>query len=547
MLASRNFIRDISLRKKAEETIKNRTNQLIEAQQLAHIGSWEWDVPSDKIDWSDELYRIYGLIPQEFEANYENYIQNIHPADRDYVHDIIQRAFEEHQAFNFHHKIIHSDGTERIISSTGKVFTDEQGQTVKMTGTAQDVTEQKRKEAELKESEERFFKIFDNNPVPLSLAEMKTNKITYVNNLFCAAFGYTKEEIIGHTVKELNLIGAEEYRRVISYILSHLNETRNLEEIQSLSVEETENLLLRLEETDAMKEFEVQYTHKNGASFPAIVSFEVLRIDSKHYTLTSYMDITERKKAEEKLKKQNEELEKMNKELESFTYISSHDLQEPLRKIQLFAGRILDSEYGRLSNNGKDHFKRIQNAAARMQRLIQDLLAYLHANASQDDQEYINLNEIVEEVKLEFSETIAEKDGVIEVHELGELQIFHFQIRQLMHNLIGNSLKFSRPSHPPHIRITSEFKTGKELQNENLIASTNYCHIKFEDNGIGIKKEYHEKIFDVFQRLHGKNDYPGSGIGLAIVKKIVENHNGLITAGTSIKPGAIFDIYLPVV
>ncbi len=540
------FIRDISLRKKAEETIKNRTNQLIEAQQLAHIGSWAWDIPSDKIDWSDELYRIYGLIPQEFEANYENYIQLIHPEDRKNVHDIVQQAFAEHEPFNLHHKIIHPDGTERIIRSTGKVFTDEQGQTVKMTGTAQDVTEQKRKEAELKESEERFFKIFDNNPVPLSLTEIKTNKITYVNNLFCASFGYTKEEIIGHTVEELGLIGAEEYQRVISYIFSHLKETRNLEEIQSLSVEETENLLLRLKETDAMKDFEVQYTKKNGASFPAIVSFEVLRIDSKHYTVTSYMDITERKKAEEKLKKQNVELEKNNKELESFTYISSHDLQEPLRKIQLFADRILDSEYERLSDKGKDHFKRMQNAAEKMRLLIKDLLAYSHANTSKEDQEYINLNDIVEDVKLEFSESIAEKGAIIEVQELGEIKIFHFQIRQLMQNLIGNSLKFSRPGHPPHIRIESEFKNGIDLQNENLISGTNYCHIKFEDNGIGFKKEYQDKIFEVFKRLHGSNDYPGSGIGLAIVKKIVENHNGLITASSSTNKGAIFDIYLPV-
>ncbi|NNE78601.1 MAG: PAS domain S-box protein, partial [Pricia sp.] len=187
------FIRDITQRKKAEETIRHKTNQLIEAQQLAHIGSWEWDVPTDKIDWSDELYRIYGLLPQEFEANYENYIQQVHPEDREYVNGIVQQAFVDHQPFSFHHRIVHRDGTERILSATGKVFTDQLGQTVKMTGTAQDVTDQKRKEAELKESEERFFKIFDNNPVPLSLAEIKTNKITYVNNLFCSAFGYGKD------------------------------------------------------------------------------------------------------------------------------------------------------------------------------------------------------------------------------------------------------------------------------------------------------------------------------------------------------------------
>ncbi|NNE76405.1 MAG: hypothetical protein HKN31_04965 [Pricia sp.] len=258
------------------------------------------------------------------------------------------------------------------------------------------------------------------------------------------------------------------------------------------------------------------------------------------------MDITERKKAEEKLKSQNEELEKMNKELEAFTYISSHDLQEPLRKIQLFAARILDSDFQQLSEKGKDYFERMQNAAERMQRLIQDLLSYSHANTSQDDLEFINLNSIVDDVILEFSETIAEKDAIIEVQELGEIQIFHFQFRQLMHNLIGNSLKFSRPGHPPHIRIESRVINGKHLKDDNIISDKKYYHLRLEDNGIGFDKEHQEKIFDVFQRLHGKNDYPGSGIGLAIVKKIVENHNGTITAGSAIDQGAIFDIYLPI-
>ncbi len=539
------FIRDITKRKHSEEIIKNKTNQLIEAQELAHIGSWEWDVRANKIDWSDELYRIFGLAPQQFEATYEAYLERIHTDDRETVHSMVQKAFADHQPFSFHHKAVYPDNNVRIIRSTGRVFTDDAGETMKMSGTAQDVTEQREREMELKESQERFFNIFDNNPVPLSLAEIKTNKITYVNNMFCTTFGYDKEEVIGRSAQELQLIGAEEYQRVVAYIFGHLQEERSLEELQSVSPAESEALLQRLRESEATKHFEVKYKRKNGELFPAVVSFEILKLNSENYAVTSYMDITERKKNEIQLKMQNEELEKINKELESFSYISSHDLQEPLRKIQLFAGHILEREYAHLSDKGKDQFKRMQLAAEKMQTLIQDLLTYSRTSNVPGEQEYGNLIEIVEELKYEYSESIHEKQATFEVSEEADLKFFNFQIRQILHNLIGNSLKFARPDHPPHILITSKIIAGRELPNENLDIEKQYYHLNFKDNGIGFKKEYRHKIFEVFQRLNGKEEYPGSGIGLAIVKKIVVNHEGVISASGEIDKGATFDIFIP--
>jgi light-regulated signal transduction histidine kinase (bacteriophytochrome) len=180
-----------------------------------------------------------------------------------------------------------------------------------------------------------------------------------------------------------------------------------------------------------------------------------------------------------------------------------------------------------------------------MQRLIQDLLAYSRTNIMEKDHENTNLYAIVEDVRSEFSETIEEKMATIEVRAAGELNIQDFQMRQLIHNLIGNSLKFARPGHPPHIRIESEISQGCDLQHQDLLPDKRYCHIKFQDNGIGFKKEYQERIFEVFQRLHSKDDYPGSGIGLAIVKKIVDNNNGVIAATSTFNKGATFDIYIP--
>ncbi len=538
------FVRDISVRKKVDEALKNKTTQLVEAQHLAHIGSWEWDVPANKIDWSDELYRIYGLTPQQFEANYENFLKYIHPDDREFVNGIVQQAFKDQQPFQFSHRVVCPNGTERVVSSTGKVFADSNGNTLRMAGTAQDVTEQKKYETELKESEERFSKIFDSNPIPMTLTEIKTNKIKHANNLFYSTFGYSKEEVLGQTSEELNLIGPEENERVIAFIFDILQEERSVAELQALSVEETEELLIKLRQSDAMKNFEIIYTRKNGETFPAVVSFEIMRFGTERYTIASYQDITERKRVHELLNSQNENLLKINKELESFNYISSHDLQEPLRQIQNFASRIIDDELQNLSDKGKNYFERMNNAANRMQNLIADLLAYSRTTIGDRKFENTDLSIIVEQVKAEFKDTIDEKHATIEMGKMCNADIIQFQFRQLMHNLIGNALKFSNPDIPPHIKIQCKYVTSSKANNPTLTPEKKYCHITITDNGIGFEPQYKERIFEVFQRLHDKQ-IPGTGIGLAIVKKIVENHNGFITATSQLNSGATFDIYIP--
>lgn len=241
----------------------------------------------------------------------------------------------------------------------------------------------------------------------------------------------------------------------------------------------------------------------------------------------------------------NDELLKINKELEAFTYVSSHDLQEPLRKIQTFSSLILEKENQHLSDNGKNYFRLMQQEAQRMKTLIQDLLAFSKLNTTDIKFEFTDLNVIIDDVKNEFKELIAEKHAVIEVKEICEVHVIPFQFRQLMRNLISNALKFSNPTRPPHIKIESRNIKYHELNIENLPFQKEYCHITISDNGIGFEKEFSEKIFKVFQRLYGKEEYSGTGIGLAIVKKIVENHHGIITATGEIDKGATFNIYIP--
>lgn len=233
-----------------------------------------------------------------------------------------------------------------------------------------------------------------------------------------------------------------------------------------------------------------------------------------------------------------------NKELESFAFISSHDLQEPLRKIQTFSSRILEEESQNLSEKGNYHFERIRHSALRMQTLIQDLLAYSRTTASERKFEKSNLNTIVQEVMETLNEELLEKEAVIELFNLGEVNIIAFQFRQLLQNLITNSLKFSKPDTKPYITIKGNYIKYVDSITFFQIPVDHY-HIEYRDYGIGFDSDYKDKIFELFQKLHKKEDFAGTGIGLTIVKKIVNNHNGFITAQAQLGKGAQFDIYIP--
>lgn len=241
----------------------------------------------------------------------------------------------------------------------------------------------------------------------------------------------------------------------------------------------------------------------------------------------------------------NIELQSSNQDLESFAYISSHDLQEPLRKIQTFISIIMDSDFENMSERGKSYFLRVDSAAARMKRLITDLLTYSRTSAVEKDFEEVNLEELLHEIKGDFLDTIEDKGGSINVEPLPIISGISFQLSQLFVNLISNSIKFAKEGVPPIIDITNKVINGTELASESLYPNQNYVEITIKDNGIGFSQEYASKIFEVFQRLHAKGTYDGTGIGLAICKKIVDKHHGLIIAKSDPNEGATFVITLP--
>jgi len=235
----------------------------------------------------------------------------------------------------------------------------------------------------------------------------------------------------------------------------------------------------------------------------------------------------------------NRALQRNNEEIASFSYVASHDLQEPLRKIQSFSQLIIDKEGDTLSATAKDYFRRIKDAAARMQSLIEDLLGYAAAGAGIQKAGSADLNLVLGEVTKQLHESIKEKSAVINAGNLPVIKGNLFQLEQLFSNLISNALKYSKKDEVPVINIQAQrTKAGDgELPG--------FWKIMFSDNGIGFDNGSAEKIFDIFHRLHGKSEYPGSGIGLAIAKKIADNHGGSITAEGDPGKGAVFCIYFP--
>ncbi|WP_276372871.1 ATP-binding protein [Chryseolinea sp. H1M3-3] len=303
------------------------------------------------------------------------------------------------------------------------------------------------------------------------------------------------------------------------------------------------------------------YLHSSAdKTIPVLMSSNPLLLDNTFMLSIILTDLTVQNKNQEELKhrakqlqQKNIELEIANKDLTSFTHVSSHDLQEPLRKIQNFVNFMLREESENLSYQGKTYLQKIHETAKRMQGLILDLLSYSRTKNDKHKFETVDLTTVLDEVQNYFEEELLEKKAVLESTKLCKVSIIRFQFYQLFYNLISNSLKFSNPQKTLHIIITSRVVRGRKLFNENptlpagrLSPKLDYCHLTYIDNGIGFEPEYNERIFEMFQRLHSQEEYPGTGIGLAICKRIVENHHGIITATGTLNEEATFDIYVPV-
>lgn len=262
------------------------------------------------------------------------------------------------------------------------------------------------------------------------------------------------------------------------------------------------------------------------------------------------IEIRERKASEEQVMELNQKLlaniaslESANKDLDQFVFMASHDLQEPLRKLRLFSDLVFSKYKDQLDDEGKNYIVRIHNASRRMELLIKDILTFSRISTEKTTFGNSNMNDIVKTVIREMKELVSEKKAKFHIDKLPTLYISPSLIRQLLYNLIHNSLKYSKKNVSPEITIRCEMSDGVITSGREV---SRYCRILIEDNGIGFDQRYAEEIFGMFKRLHINGEFEGTGIGLALCKKIAEHHNGFISARSKLGEGSTFVVSLPV-
>ncbi|GHO59323.1 PAS domain-containing sensor histidine kinase [Ktedonobacter robiniae] len=410
---------EVTEKVRARENIKKNERRLQLAQRVGRIGTFEWNIPSNKIIWTPELEALYGLPAGGFEGRYENWAQRVHPDDIAEAEENLQRAVAGGPPYNVEFRVIWPDGTTHWLRGMGEIISyDGQGRPQDMVGINIDITGRK-------ETEQQLVRVTQELQDFASMLEDRVNQRTEA-----------------------------------------LNQT-------------------------------------------------------------------------------NKELQRSNQELQEFAYVASHDLQEPLRKIQSF-GNLLEEDHGKELGSGKMYLDRMRQAAARMQVLINDLLTFSRVTTKALPFSTIDLNQIAQEVVDDLEVQIQTTQGTVEIGQLPTIQADPVQMRQMLQNLIGNGLKFHQRDVPPVITVSAELLPATEEEGQAENPAPAYCQLTIKDNGIGFDEKYLDRIFIVFQRLHGKGQYEGTGIGLAVVRKIVERHEGTINATSTLGEGSTFVVTLPI-
>ncbi|KAA9357585.1 sensor histidine kinase [Larkinella humicola] len=401
-------------------------------------------------------------------------------------------------------------------------FFDEQGQSVGVLVTGLETTEQvairERIEA-LTRSEERYHKMVDEVQDYAILLLDREGIILNWNKGAQRIKGYSEAEIIGK-----------------SFVVFYLPEDRAKKLPEQLIAEAFQ---------EGRARHEGWRIRKDGSMFWGSIVITALHDEKGGIIGFSKVtrDLTEKKLAEDQLRQYSRELEIQNKELEQFAYIASHDLQEPLRKIQTFSGLLKENlDQPEVADR---YLTKIEASAQRMSKLIKEVLNYSRLAILEEEFVAVDLNETLHHVLVDFELLIDEKGAVIRADDLPVIDGIPLQLNQLFYNLLSNALKFSQQT--PHIQITSAILTAADMSEDiGLKPLLTYLQLVFKDNGIGFDAQFSRQIFTIFQRLNTSKHYSGTGIGLALCKKIVDNHQGIIYARSTPNQGAAFYVYLPV-
>ena len=502
------------------------------AAEASGIGTWEMDIHTNMILWDDRCRQLFGIGRDQL--TFGEFLKALHPDDRSrtsgIVAGVLKGANDGKYNTEFRIRYQHENET-KWLKASGRVYFNKAGVAQRFAGTVLDITQQRQNEQLLRESEERFRMTADAATAMIWLAG-PDKMCNYFNKSWLQFTGKTFEEEKGNGwLKDLH---EDDYQTHVDCFLKKF---------------------------DAREKFHNEYRLRRWDGTYRWVSDSAVPRFSPDGIFEGYIgtciDIHDQKMTRKELEQLIENrtkslsdaighLETSNHNLEEFAYVASHDLQEPLRKIQTFANRLQEKKNEQLSPDTRLYLSKITKASNRMSRLIGDLLNYSKLKKTDEPFEPVNLDEIIVEVLNDFDYVIQEKKVNIQLEKLPRIMGRPMRMNQLFHNLLSNAIKFSQPGISPVIHIYAQDLTGADKEKYNsLRKDCAYTMITFADNGIGFNEEFADNIFNIFQRLNGVDEYEGTGIGLAICRKIVSNHQGIIFARSNEQEGTHFNVILP--
>lgn len=503
--ASTWIVRDITERKRIEAELLESSQRLELALDTASGGVWEWNPVTDEWYASPQWLKSVGYLPGELPPHASSWKNLLHPDDFPKLFEKMKAHIEGKTPIHeCEYRMLSKSGVWQWREGRGKlVARDASGRPLRVVGVDFDITERKNMAA----VNTRLIEHLDATPNFVGFAEARDKRIIYMNPAGRAMMGIAADE------------------DVTQFKVSDFHSPEMIQIIQSVAIPAAINggtwegeTIFQSRDGREVPMWQVVAAHKSEGG--EVVAFSTIATD-----------ITLHKQSEEKLKLYASELARSNDALRDFASIASHDLQEPLRKVISFGDRLRSVCV--LGEQGEDYLGRMQKATQRMQSFICDLLEYSKVSHKPRELQLVNLNIIVAEVVSDLENKIAQTQGFVEVGDLPTIYADMLQMRQLLQNMIGNALKFHKPGVPPRVMVNSRQSVAGQWE------------IIIQDNGIGFDVKFLERIMKPFQRLHGRSQYEGSGIGMAICQKIVENHGGEITADSSPEKGTCFMVLLP--
>lgn len=540
----------------SNEELKLANLKLEEALAAGLVGSWSWDIKKDIVTADRGLANLFGVSVERALQGMpiQTFVDSIYEDDKEAVSALISRTVESGDKFESEYRTIDTDGNVRWVIARGQVERDSNGAAVHFPGVMIDISSRKETEAKLQDSEERLRFMADTMP-QLVWITRPDGYHEYYNRHWYEYTGTKPGEVDGAGWNDLfhpkdrarsrriwrnSLETGEPYE--IKYRLYHVkSDTYRWVIGRALPFRNENGEIVKWYGTctdidDSIKEIEMR------KKLETALKEERDRLESRVAERTSQLKLTneglrdeikKRQGVEKKLREYGEELQRSNNELEEFAYVSSHDLQEPLRKIQAFSDLLVE-EYGDKLGDADEYLSRIQGSAHRMSKLIEDLLAFSRVTTKQSVSQRVDLNDVLKYASTDLDDRITREKGTVTIaQDLPTVYADETHMRQLFQNLVGNALKFHPKDRAPVVEVTSE-----------RVGDTHVIYVK--DNGIGIDSKYAEKIFAVFQRLNGKQEFEGTGIGLAVCKKIVERYDGTIEVESELDKGTTFKITLPI-